>query len=176
VGNIMNFAACMLAGFTIQVCLCPPRCLPAPHIPNTVANNVFCIPAGTEPALPSPPKQPPPISMPFLVPGGTPYNIFGGPGYCAVSSATSTISCANPNSNGSTASEQFVPYSPSGSSIILPGDGVIWKSSQTGLYCRVTNTPSSIACDQSSAVSASNFTYTGACISLRQCPPLAINI
>ncbi len=101
------------------------------------------------------------------MPGDAPYNIFGGPGYCAVTSPTSTIACANSGSDGSTPAEQFIPYSPTGSNIILPGDGVIWASNQTGMYCRVINTPTSlltIACDQSSPSSASSFTYTGSTI------------
>jgi hypothetical protein len=77
------------------------------------------------------------------------------------------MSCSNSSSNGSTPAEQFIPYSPTGSTIILPGGGVIWASNQTGMYCRVTNTPTSlltIACDQSSPSSASTFTYTGSTI------------
>ena len=108
--------------------------------------------------------------MPFLVAGDKPYNIFGGPGYCAVASPTSTMSCANVEGDGGTPAEQFIPFSPSNSIIISPGDRVLWKSNKTGLFCRVTNTSANlqtIVCDQSSASLAAAFIFSGT-ISIRR--------
>ena len=102
--------------------------------------------------------------------------ITGSGSYVRTDNATSPATSGT--GTGSTAPEQYSAYVPgnvNSTSPILPGQPTIIKSVQTGLYCRLAPLASNVTklvmlCDQASAASASNLTYTGGGLSYNGVP------
>jgi hypothetical protein len=139
-----------------------------PLITPTDGSTPYFATPGTSPTIkPTPITPAPPATQPNGPPitPNEPYTIFGGPGYCQVTTKASYLTCSNLTASGNSSQEHFIPTSPDGSlNNIQPGQPVLWQSAATGRYCRLVSQASGaeyIRCDQTSAATATVFIYEG---------------